>query len=74
MGKQTEAVMRIDLPKVMKLVNGALSLEYKFPGSQSILWGVGYVVDITSHLNLGCPHRGAWDNNMGTDILYGNWS
>lgn len=31
MGKQTEAVMRIDMPKVMKLVNGRLSLEYKFP-------------------------------------------
>lgn len=58
-----EVVMRIDILKVMKLVNGGLSLKHKPPGSQSIPWSITSVVDILSCLNFGYPDRGAWDKN-----------
>lgn len=55
--------MRIDMPKVMKLVNGGLSLKHKPPGTQSIPWSISFVVDITSCLNLDYPDREAWGKN-----------
>lgn len=55
--------MRIDMPKVMKLVNGGLSLKHKPPGSQSIPWSISSAVDSSSCLNSGYPDGGAWGKN-----------